>query len=97
MRKKVFGVRCTLSCIDDQKHAGFIGPLQANRPNFHYVIGISGILLHNRNLTLQTCLSITRDFFRLHNTFARLYIAAASPSTLGWLVGNNLPVVLSCS
>ena len=32
-----------------------------------------------RNLTLQTCLSITRDFFRLHSTFNRLYNAAASP------------------
>ena len=30
-----------------------------------------------RNLTLQ----ITRDFFRLHNTFARLYNAAASPAS----------------
>ena len=33
-----------------------------------------------RNLTLQTCLSITRDFYRLHSTFARLYNAAASPA-----------------
>ena len=31
-----------------------------------------------RNLTLQTDLSITRDFFRLHSTFAWLYNAAAS-------------------
>ena len=30
-----------------------------------------------RNLTSQ----ITRDFFRLHNTFARLYNAAASPAS----------------
>ena len=30
-----------------------------------------------KNLTLQ----ITRDFFRLHNTFARLYNAAASPAS----------------
>ena len=49
-----------------------INPLQANRPLFHYVIGISGILIYNRNLTLQTFLSITRDFFCLHSTFARL-------------------------
>ena len=34
-----------------------------------------------RNLTLQTCLSITRDFFRLHSTFARLYNPAASPAS----------------
>ena len=34
-----------------------IGPFQANRPLFHYVIGISGILPFNRNVTLQTFLS----------------------------------------
>ena len=34
-----------------------------------------------RNLTLQTCLSITRNFFRLHSTFAWLYNAAASPAS----------------
>ena len=33
------------------------------------------------DLTLQTRLSITRDFFRLHKTFARLYKAAASPAS----------------
>ena len=33
-----------------------------------------------RNVTLQTCLSITQDFFRQHSTFARLYNAAASPA-----------------
>ena len=45
--------------MDDQKHAGLtlqslrdtIGSLKANRPLFHYVIGISGILPYNRNLT----------------------------------------------
>ena len=60
---------------------------------FHYVIGISGILPYKRNVTLQTFLSITRDFFRLDNTLARLYNAAASPSSrlsLGWLVGNHV-------
>ena len=31
--------------------------------------------------TLQTCLSITRDFVRLHSTFARLYNAATSPAS----------------
>ena len=30
-----------------------IGPLQNNWPLFHYVIGISGILPYNRNVTLQ--------------------------------------------
>ena len=34
-----------------------IGPFQANRPLFHYVVGISGILPYNRNGTLQTFLS----------------------------------------
>ena len=34
-----------------------------------------------RNLTLQTSLSITRDFFRLHSTLARLYNAAASAAS----------------
>ena len=34
-----------------------------------------------RNLTLQTCLSITRYFFHLHSTLARLYNAAASPAS----------------
>ena len=34
-----------------------------------------------RNVTLQTRLLITRDFFRQHSTFARLYNAAASPAS----------------
>ena len=34
-----------------------------------------------RNVTLRTRLSITRDFFRQHSTFARLYNAAASPAS----------------
>ena len=34
-----------------------------------------------RNVTLQARLSITRDFFRQHSTFARLYNAAASPAS----------------
>ena len=49
--------------------------------SFHYVIGISGILPYSRNVTLQTFLSSTRDFYRLHSTFARLYNAAASPAS----------------
>ena len=49
--------------------------------SFHYVIGISGMLPYNRNVTLQTFLSITRDLFHLHSTFARLYNAAASPAS----------------
>ena len=34
-----------------------------------------------RNVTLQTRRSNTRDFSRQHNTFARLYNAAASPAS----------------
>ena len=34
-----------------------------------------------RNVTLQTRVSITRDFFRQHSTFAPLYNAAASPAS----------------
>ena len=41
----------------------------------------SGMLPYNRNVTLQTFLSITRDFYRLHSTFVRLYNAAASPAS----------------
>ena len=84
-----------------ENHAGLtsqslhatVGPLQDNQPLFHYVIGISGILPYNRNVTLQTFLSITRDFFRLHSSFARLYNAAASPA--GWLVGSNNQVIFA--
>ena len=64
-----------------QSLRGTIGPMQDNRQFFHYVIGISGILPYNKNLTLQTCLSITRDFLRLHSTFARPYNAVASPAS----------------
>ena len=49
-----------------------IGPLQDNCP-VHYVIGISGILPYNRNVTLQA--------LELFSAFARLYKAAASPAS----------------
>ena len=62
-----------LVSIDAQSYAALtsqslratIGPLQDNWPLFHYVIGISGILNYNRNITLQT--------FELFSAFARLY------------------------
>ena len=71
-----------LVSIDTQSYAALtlqslratIGPLQDNWPLFHYVIGISGILPYNRNVTLQAL----ELFFR---TFARLYNAAASPAS----------------
>ena len=97
---KTYKGRWKLRCTDDQNDAGLtfyslratIGPLKANRPLFHYVIGISGILPYNRDLTLQTCLSITGGFFRLYSTFARFYKCcrlASLASSLGWLVGNK--------
>ena len=73
--------RSELCGLTSQSLRATIGPLQANRSLLHYVIGISGILPYNRNVTLPTFLSITRDFFRLHSTFARLYNAAASPAS----------------
>ena len=72
-----------LRSIDDQNHAGLtlkslratIGLLQDNRPYFHYIIGISGILPYKHvSRSLET-------FFRLCITFARLYNAAASPAS----------------
>ena len=81
-----------LVSIDTQSYPGLtsqslratIGPLQDNWPLFHYVIGISGILPYNRNVTLQT--------LELFSAYARLYNAAASPALrlrLAGLVGNK--------
>ena len=88
-----------LVSIDDQRYAALtlqslrvtIGPLQASTTSLEsrecYLT--AGMLPYNRNVTLQTFLSSTRDFYRLHSTFARLYNAAASPAERrGWLVGN---------
>ena len=77
--------------IDDQRYAALtlqslrvtIGPLQASTTSLEsqesYLT--AGMLPYNRNVTLQTFLSSTRDFYRLHSTFARLYNAAASPAS----------------
>ena len=77
--------------IDDQRYAALtlqslrvtIGPLQASTTSLEsresYLT--AGMLPYNRNVTLQTFLSSTRDFYRLHSTFARLYKAAASPAS----------------
>ena len=79
-----------LVSIDDQRYAALtlqslrvtIGPLQASTTSLEsresYLT--AGMLPYNRNVTLQTFLSSTRDFYRLHSTFARLYNAAASPA-----------------
>ena len=77
--------------IDDQRYAALtlqslrvtIGLLQASTTSLEsqesYLT--AGMLPYNRNVTLQTFLSSTRDFYRLHSTFARLYNAAASPAS----------------
>ena len=69
--------------IDDQRYAALtlqslrvtIGPLQASTTSLEsqesYLT--AGMLPYNRNVTLQTFLSSTRDFYRLNSTFARLY------------------------
>ena len=44
-----------------------------------------------RNLTLQ----ITRDFFRMHSTFGRLYNAAASPA-LRLRSAGSLAIISGC-
>ena len=80
-----------LVSIDDQRYAALtlqslrvtIGPLQVSTTSLEsresYLT--AGMLPYNRNVTLQTFLSSTRDFYRLHSTFARLYNAAASPAS----------------
>ena len=59
--------------LPSQSLRATIGPLQDNWPLFHHVIGISGILPYNRNVTLQT--------LELFSTYAQLYNAAASPAS----------------
>ena len=60
------------AALTSQSLRATIGPLQDNWP-LHYVIGISGILPYNRNVTLQT--------LELFSVYARLYNAAASPTS----------------
>ena len=60
------GLNVTISASCDWSVAIFITSLESQES-----------YLTLRNLTLQ----ITQDFFRLHNTFARLYNAAASPAS----------------
>ena len=100
-----------LVSIDDQRYAALtlqslrvtIGPLQASTTSLEsqesYLT--AGMLPYNRNVTLQTFLSSTRDFYRLHSTFARLYNAAASPASrlcsAGSLaISNYVEYILSC-
>ena len=86
-----YGHAMLIVSIDDQRYAALtlqslrvtIGPLQASTTSLEsqesYLT--AGMLPYNRNVTLQTFLSSTRDFYRLHSTFARLYNAAASPAS----------------
>ena len=91
--------------IDDRRYAALtlqslrvtIGPLQASTTSLEsqesYLT--AGMLPYNRNVTLQTFLSSTRDFYRLHSTFARLYNAAASPASRLRSAG-SLAINLDC-
>ena len=65
-RSEPFGLNVTISASRDWSVAIFTTSLESQES-----------YLTLRNLTLQ----ITRDFFRPHNTFARLYNAAASPAS----------------
>ena len=73
--------------LTSQSLRATIGLLQDNWPLFHYVIGISGILPYNRNVTLQT--------LKLFSTYARLYIAAASPASRLHSAGSLAITVIS--
>ena len=100
-----------LVSIDDQRYAALtlqslrvtIGPLQASTTSLEsqesYLT--AGMLPYNRNVTLQTFLSSTQDFYRLHSTFARLYNAAASPASrlrsAGSLATNTLAQKFTCT
>ena len=97
-----------LVSIDDQRYAALtlqslrvtIGPLQASTTSLEsqesYLT--AGMLPYNRNVTLQTFLSSTRDFYRLHSTFARLYNAAASPASRLRSAGSlaTKPILKAC-
>ena len=64
--------RSELRRLDVTIFARYHWSLPDNWP-LHYVIGISGILPYNRNVTLQT--------LELFSAYARLYNAAASPAS----------------
>ena len=64
------GIFLSQSLLTSQSLRAAIGPLQFSLRHWNL-----------RNVTLQTRLSTTRDFFRQHSTFAWLYNAAASPAS----------------
>ena len=68
--KKPCGLDVTISASCDWSVAVFTSSLESQES-----------YLTLKNLTLQSCLSIIGDFFRLHSTFARLFNAAASPAS----------------
>ena len=72
--------------LTSQSLCATIGPLQDNWPLFHYVIGISGILPYNRNVTLQT--------LELFTAYAWLYNAATSPASCLRLAGSLAIIVI---
>ena len=69
------GIFLSQSLLTSQSLRATIGPLQFSLRHWN----LRNLTL--RNVTLQARLSITRDFFRQHSTFARLYNAAASPAS----------------
>ena len=70
---KLVSINQSYAALMSQSLRTIIGPLQDNWPLFHYVIGISGMLPYNRNVTLQT--------LALFFAYTRLYNAAASPAS----------------
>ena len=74
MNAKAGEYRCSeLRGLDVSISARYHWSVQDNWPLFHYVIGISGILPYNRNVTLHA--------LELFSAYARLYNAAASPAS----------------
>ena len=74
MNAKAGEYRCSeLRSLDVTISARYHWSVARQLTPFHYVIGISGILPYNRNVTLQT--------LQLFSAYARLYNAAASPAS----------------
>ena len=74
--------------LTSQSLRATIGLLQDNWPLSHYVIGISGILPYNRNVTLQT--------LELFSAFAWLYNSAASPASHLCSAGSLAIITYTC-
>ena len=72
---KLVSINQSYAALMSQSLRTIIGPLQDSWHLFHYVIGISGMLPYNRNVTSQTL-----ELFSAC-TFARLDNAAAPPAS----------------